>query len=134
MKCRGLKNLTKKNKISCFIKVTQKSNKRLMAGTITRKQKREGQRKAKRHITHRNPHPPPPNIKWKEPVPLVVISYLTHSLCNVTYMQIMRSNSIGRSRTSITCEHNFPFYSRTQSTLKSNINMLPEKLNAKRQG
>jgi len=33
----------------------QKSNKRLMVETIRREAKREGQRKAKKHIVHKNP-------------------------------------------------------------------------------
>ncbi len=69
----------------------------------------------------------------REIIPFMVESYLTHNFSNVTYMQMVRSNSNMRSRTSISRQCNFPFYSKSSSTLKSNINMLHEKLNAKRQ-
>ncbi len=78
-------------------KATQKSNKRLMVGTIKEETKREGQRKAKRRTTCRNQE------KGKELVLLVVGGNLTHGPFNVAYMQIVRSNSNGRSRISITC-------------------------------
>jgi hypothetical protein len=86
---------------------TQKSNKRLMARTITRRQKSEGQRKAKRRTAPRNQR------KERELVPLEVGSYLTHGLSNVVYMQIVRSNSNKKYKTSITCQHNLPFYSKS---------------------
>jgi hypothetical protein len=71
----------------------QKSNKILMAGTFIGEIKTEGQR------TH-NPHEPK---KGRELILLVVGSYFTHNPSNVTYMQIVISNSNGRSRTNITC-------------------------------
>jgi hypothetical protein len=63
-----------------------------MAKTITGEIKREGQK------TH-NPQEPK---KGKKLVLLVVGSYLAHNLSNVAFMQIMRSNSNGRFKTSIT--------------------------------
>jgi hypothetical protein len=56
--------------------------------------KRGGQRKAKRHKA-------PKNQKNRELVPLVVGSYFIHILTNVAYMQIVRSNNNGRSKTNI---------------------------------
>jgi hypothetical protein len=41
-------------KLQCSLH-TQKSNKRMMVGTITWETDREGQRKAKSHIAYRNP-------------------------------------------------------------------------------
>ncbi len=77
-----------------------------MVGTIIRETKREGQRKAKRCTT-------PMNQKKGEKVILLVVgSYLTHVPSNVTYMQIMRFNSNGRSKTNITRQRNFPLYNR----------------------
>jgi hypothetical protein len=64
-------------------------------------------------------------------IPLIIGSYLIHSPSDVAYIQVMRSNNNKRSRTSIFHQQNLPLYSRSQSTLKSNINMLPEKLNPK---
>jgi hypothetical protein len=84
--------------------------------------------KAKKHTTHRN------QKKGEELVPFVVKSYLTHCPFNVTYMQIVKSNSNWRFRTSITYQHNLLLYGRSYNTLKSNFNMLLEKLNGKRQG
>jgi len=49
--------------------------------------------------------------KKRELVPLVVGSYFTHGPSNVAYMQIVKSNSNGRPRTSITRECNLPLYS-----------------------
>jgi hypothetical protein len=66
------------------IKLKKNLNKRLMIGTITRETKREGQRKAKRNTTCMNPK------KGKEPVPLMVRSYFTHSPSNVPCMQILK--------------------------------------------
>jgi hypothetical protein len=40
--------------IFLYIFFTQKSNKRMMVGTITREKKKEGQRKAQRCTTHKN--------------------------------------------------------------------------------
>jgi hypothetical protein len=73
------------------------------------------------------------NKRGRELVPLAVGSYFTHNPSNVACMQIMRSNNSGRPRTSITRQHNLPLYSKSQSTFKSNTDMLPKKLNAKRQ-
>jgi hypothetical protein len=66
----------------------------LMAGTIARETKREGKTKVKRRTTHKNQ-------KKRELAPLVVGSYLTHCPSNVTFMQIVKSNSNGRSRPTI---------------------------------
>ncbi len=74
-----------------------------MAGTMARETKREGQRKAKRCMGTKK------RIKL---IPLVVGSYFTQGPFNVTYMQIVRSNSNGRSKTSITRQCNLPFYSK----------------------
>jgi hypothetical protein len=59
-----------------------------MAKTITRETKREGQRKAKRWIAHKNWNKERANL-------LMVGSYLTHNPSNVTCMQIMRSSNNG---------------------------------------
>jgi hypothetical protein len=48
--------------------------------------------------------------KGRELVLYLVGSYFTHSTSNVAYIQIMKSNSIGRYKTSITCQSNLPFY------------------------
>jgi hypothetical protein len=109
-----------------YATVSQKSNKRSMVGTIVGETKREGQRKAKRCTCHKN------KIKGKKLVLLVVGSYFIHSPFNVACMQIMKSNNNGKFRTNINYQHNFPFYSKGKSTLKNSINMLLEKLNAKR--
>ncbi len=51
--------------------------------------------------------------KGRDLVPLVVGSYTTPLMSsNVAQMQIVRSNSNGRSRTSITYQHNFFSYSK----------------------
>jgi hypothetical protein len=42
----------------------------------------------------------------------MVGSYLTHGPSNVACMQIMRFNSIERSKIGITCKRNLFFYSR----------------------
>jgi len=99
-----------------------------MVETIIGKTKREGQRKAKGQITHRN------QKKGKELVHLVVGNYVIHNPFNVIYMQIMKSNNNGRFKTSITRQHNLPLYNIGESMLKNNIIMSPKKLNAKRQG
>jgi hypothetical protein len=62
--------------------MAQKSNKKLMAETIIRETKREGQRKAKKCTTHRNPR----KKKKKKLVFLVVGSYFTHGPSGVAYM------------------------------------------------
>ncbi len=70
----------------------------------------------------------------KELIPLVVGNYLTHSLSNVTCMQIVRSNN-NRRLTQVTFANTiFLSIAKAKSTLKSNIIMLFEKLNAKSQG
>jgi hypothetical protein len=51
--------------------------------------------------------PPKNQKKGREPG-----SYLTHNPFNVANMQIVRSNSNGRSRTSITHQCNLPLYNR----------------------
>ncbi len=73
-----------------------------MAGTMARETKREGQKR----------HSPWEPKKRKILVPLVVGSYFTQSPSNVAYMQIVISNSNGRSRTNITRQCNLPLYSR----------------------
>jgi len=76
-----------------------------MAGAITWTTKgkaKKGQKKVKlKGIKER-----------KELVPLMVGSYFTHSPSNVTSMQIMRSNSNRRFRTSISHQCNLLFYNR----------------------
>jgi hypothetical protein len=51
--------------------------------------------------------------KGRKLVPLMVRNYLIHDPSNVTYMQILRFNINGRSRTSITRQHNLLLYSRS---------------------
>ncbi len=77
-----------------------------MAKTITGETKKEIQRKAKRRIAHRN------QKKRKKVIPFVVRRYFTHGSSNVAYMQIMKSNSNGRSKTNIACQRNLPLYSK----------------------
>jgi hypothetical protein len=84
---------------------SQKSNKRSMVETIIGETKREGQERPKDEQFVRTK-------KNKELVPLMVGSYLTHGPYNVTHMQIVRSHNNGRSRTSITCQCNLPFYNK----------------------
>jgi len=76
-----------------------------MVGTITREIKKEGQKKAKRHN-------PQDVEKGEELVLLVVGRYFTHRPFNVACMQIVKYNSNGRSKASITCQCNLPFYNR----------------------
>jgi hypothetical protein len=71
--------------------------------------------------------------KARKLISFMVGNYFTHNSSNVTNMQIMRSNSNGKSRINIACQSNFPFKSRSQSVLENNTNTLPEKLNAKKQ-
>jgi hypothetical protein len=78
-----------------------------MARTITRETKKESQKKAKRQTTRKN------QKKRRKLIPFVVGSYLTHCPSNVTYMQIVKSNNNGRSRTSITCQCNLPLYGKS---------------------
>jgi hypothetical protein len=73
-----------------------------MVKTIARKTKGQGQRKAKRCVTRKNQ-------KGRKLIPLVVGSYFTHSLSNVTRMQIVKSNSNRRSRTNILANTIFLF-------------------------
>jgi hypothetical protein len=46
----------------------------------------------------------------REPIPLVEGSYFTHEPSNITYMEVVRSNSNGRSKT-CTYQCNFLLYS-----------------------
>ncbi len=71
-----------------------------MVRTITRETKREGQKT-------QNLHEPKTNLD-----PLMIGSYFTHNPSNVIYMQIVRFNSNGRSKTNITRQHNLLFYNR----------------------
>jgi len=64
------------------------------------KDKRGGQRMAKWRCR------PIGTKLGRELVPLVARSYLTHDLPSVACMQIVRSNSNSRPRTSISCQHN----------------------------
>jgi hypothetical protein len=70
----------------------------------------------------------------RELIPLMVGSYFTHNLSNVTHMQIMTSNSNRKSRTNIFYQCNLPLHNKGKNMLKSNTNTLLEKLNEKRQG
>jgi hypothetical protein len=55
----------------------------------------------------------PARIKERrELVPLVVGSYLTHSLSNVVCIQIMKSNNNRSFKTSISCQCNLPLYNK----------------------
>jgi hypothetical protein len=74
----GLGSLAQKSIVqSAAFLIIKKSNKRLMARTITRETKKEGQRKAKRSTAHRN------QTKRRELVLLMVVgSYLTHGPSN----------------------------------------------------
>ncbi len=49
----------------------------------------------------------------RELIPFVVRGYFTHNLSNVVCMQVMKSNHNRRYRTNISCQLNFPFYSKT---------------------
>jgi hypothetical protein len=60
-----------------------------MAKTIIGETKRGGPKKAKGRTTCRN------QKKGRELVPLMAQSYFIHNIFNVTYMQIMRFNSMG---------------------------------------
>jgi hypothetical protein len=82
-----------------------------MARTIIGETKMEGQKKAKTQIAL--------GTKEKrgiELVPPMVGNYLTHGPSNVTYMQIVKFNNNGRSRTHITRQHNLPLYNRGSSS------------------
>jgi hypothetical protein len=78
-----------------------------MVGTIIGEIKKASQRKAKRQTTCMNQRK-----KKKKLVLLMVEGYFTHDPSNVTCMQVMRSNSNGKSRTCTTCQRNISFYSR----------------------
>jgi hypothetical protein len=65
-----------------------------MVRTITQKTKCKAKEKPKDAL-------PPGTEERRELVPLMVGSYLTHSLSNVTCMQSVRSNNNRRSTTSI---------------------------------
>jgi hypothetical protein len=84
----------------------QKSNKRLMVGTIIRETKRG---RPKKGLKTYNPQEPK---KGKELVPLMVGSYLTNGPYNVACMIIVKCNNNGRSITSITHQCNLPLYSK----------------------
>jgi hypothetical protein len=72
------------------------------------KNKKEGQRKAKRHVVCKK--------KTREKAsPFHVRSYFTHSPFNVTYMEIVRFNSNRRFKTNISHQHNFLFYSKVKA-------------------
>jgi hypothetical protein len=75
-----------------------------MAITVTGETKREGQ--TKRHTARKN------QKKGRELVPLMVQSYLTHGPFNVASMQIVKFNSNGGFRTSITRQCNLPLYNK----------------------
>jgi hypothetical protein len=77
-----------------------------MTRTIKKETKREGQKKTKRRTTCKN------QKKGKKLVPFMVGGNLTHGPFNVTYMQIMKSNSNGKFRTNITFQFNLPLYNR----------------------
>jgi hypothetical protein len=79
-----------------------------MAKTIIGETKKEGQRKAKRRKTCKNQK----KRKGRKLVFLMVGSYFTHYPSNVACMQIVKSNSNGRFKTSITLQHNLPLYNR----------------------
>jgi hypothetical protein len=65
--------------------------------------------------------------------PFMVGTYFTHNTSNVIYMQIVKFNSYRESRTSISCQCNFPFNNRSQSMLKNIINTMPKILIVKGQ-
>jgi hypothetical protein len=76
-----------------------------MVETITWEIKKEGQKRPKDTQLARTK-------KGKKLVSLVVGTYFTHGSSNVTYMQIMRFNSNGRFRTSITRQRNLPLHNK----------------------
>jgi hypothetical protein len=83
-------------KIHQYKKKTQKINKRTMVRTIPGETKRGRPKKGQKMHSPKGPK------KGTELVSLMLKSYLTHGPSYVTNMQIMKSNSSGRSRTSIT--------------------------------
>jgi hypothetical protein len=88
------------------ISLSQKSNKRLMAETITGEIKSGGQRRAKRLTACRI------HKEGRELASLAIGSYLTHGPFNIACMQIVIFNSNETFRISITCQYNLPLYSR----------------------
>jgi hypothetical protein len=88
-------------------KEEEKSNKRSMAGIIQWGDKKGSPKKGQKMHNLQSPK------RGRELVSLVVRNYLTHGHSNVTCMQIMRSNSSESSRTSITCQCDHPFYSKS---------------------
>jgi len=76
-----------------------------MAGTITRKTKGKAKERPK-------DAQPTGTKEGGELVPFLVGRYLIHRSSNVIHMQALRFNSIWRSRTSISCQRNLPFYSK----------------------
>ncbi len=76
------------------------------------KNKKEGQRKAKRHVVCKK--------KTREKAsPFHVRSYFTHSPFNVTYMEIVRFNSNRRFKTNISHQRNLLFYSKVKANWKT---------------
>jgi hypothetical protein len=76
-----------------------------MVGTIPYKTK--GKAKARSKDTHFAR-----TKEGKELVSLTVRSYFTHNPSNVANMQVVRSNSNKRSRTSFSYQRNIPLYSK----------------------
>jgi hypothetical protein len=74
-----------------------------MAGTIIGETKKEGQRKAKRHIARRN------QKKGERASPSHGRKLFHPLSSNVNYMQ-MKSNNNWTFRTSIICQRNLPLY------------------------
>ncbi len=70
----------------------------MMAKTIPRETKRRRPKKGQETHNLKGPK------RGREPIFLVVGSYFTHGPSNVTCMQIVRFNSIGRSKINITCQ------------------------------
>jgi hypothetical protein len=73
-----------------------------MVGTITWKTKGKNAKERPKDVQ------PARTKEGKELVPLMVGSYLTHSPSNVVCMQIMKSNSNGKSKTNISHQSNLP--------------------------
>jgi hypothetical protein len=76
-----------------------------MAGTIPHNTKGKAKARSKDTESVRTK-------EGKELVPLTVGSYFTHNPSNVANMQIVRSNSNKRSRTSFSYQRNIPLYSK----------------------
>jgi hypothetical protein len=77
-----------------------------MARTITKKTKREGQK------TTTLEEPKKKGGGVKKLIPLIIGSFVTHMLSNVTYMQIVRPNNNGRFTTHIIHQLNLLFYNK----------------------